>query len=218
MITFACVLRQQKSNHGVLYTEQWVERLYNGIERNYDGEFDFVCLSDQPTRFKTIAFQVVSDGYWNKIELFRKNIFDTETVVYLDLDVVLCGNITDEIAKLPRSKFFMTREPYRGIHNSSLMIWGGDHSDLYLHYRNNQQAVVQEYQYNLARPGCIGDQAFIGENVRHEVIENFVRPGFVGWVHHKIKTDLDQPSILIFTGSQKPSNNLHLDLVRQHWI
>lgn len=211
------MLRSQTPNHGVLYTAQWVDRLYNGISRNYDCRFEFVCLSDQPTAYKTIKLELESDGYWNKVELFRKDIFDTDTVVYFDLDVVLCGNITDEIARLPSSQFFMTREPYRDIHNSSLMVWSGDHSDLYLRYKKDQSAVIQEYQYNFSRPGAVGDQAFIGENIDHMLIDDFVRPGFVGWVHHKIKTDLAQPSILIFTGSEKPSNNLHLDLVQKHW-
>lgn len=216
-LTVACVLNPQDLNHGVKYSVEWVDKLYRAIKRNLDIQFEFVCLTNERTTYTTIPLSLNSDGYWNKIELFQKSLFNTP-VLYLDLDVVICKNITEEIVKLPKDKFLLIKEPYRNIHNSSVMFWDGDYSYLFDQYQQFQQDIVNEYQYNLSRSGCLGDQAYICENVDHDLLDDYVQPGFIGWKHHKIDTDIVDPAILIFTGKQKPNNNTTLDLVKYHWI
>ena len=34
-----------------IYDESWVDKLYRGVARNYNGYFDFVCLTDQNYKF-----------------------------------------------------------------------------------------------------------------------------------------------------------------------
>lgn len=216
-LTVACVMKSQDPNHGIRYTSDWVDRLYRGITRNLDLEFDFVCVTDQILPYDTVPLTLASDGYWNKIELFRKGVFNGPTL-YLDLDVVICRDITGYISRLPNDRFLLCREPYRDIHNSSVMFWNGDYSYLYDRYRDHQAEIVQEYQYNLSRPGWLGDQAYIGENVMHDLIENFAGTDFLGWRHHKIQTEISDPAVLIFTGKQKPTNNIHMTLVQENWI
>jgi hypothetical protein len=219
MITFACVLKSFGHDHTKRYCPEWVDKLYRGIKRNYRAKFDFVCLTDYDLHasYRMVPLETDSTGYWSKIELFRPGLFDTP-VLYLDLDVIICRDITEDLLCLPHDRFLLAREPYRDIHNSSIMFWNGDYSELYKHYQSAQQAVINEYDHNLSRPGCLGDQAYIGENIQHDLIDNFVSAGFVGWIHHKIPVPLGDPGILVFTGHQKPSNNLHIDLVRYHWI
>ena len=138
MLTIACVYAK-----GPKYTEEWVDRLYRGLYRNLDIPFEFVCLSDAVTKHKTIPLISKSDNYWNKIELFRPNLFQGP-VLYLDLDVVICKNITKEISQLPQDKFLMVKEPYRDIHNSSIMFWNGDYSYIYDQYINDKQKIINE--------------------------------------------------------------------------
>lgn len=217
MLNVICVLKTGSGARGLSYTTDWVDRLYHGVRRNLDIDFDFICFSDVPTRYTTIPLISDSSGYWNKIEIFRPGIFDGPAL-YLDLDTVICKNITEDIMKLPDGKFLMIKEPYRDIHNSSMMFWNGDYSYLYDNYLANKDAIVNEYQYNLSRKGWLGDQAYIGENVSHGLVEDYISPGVIGWKHHKINTVIDDPSILIFTGSEKPCNNLEHELVRKNWI
>jgi len=219
MITFACVLKSSGPDGVSRYCAKWVDKLYRGIKRNYHDKFNFVCLTDCALQasYCLVPLTTNSTGYWSKIELFRPGLFDSP-VMYLDLDVIICRDITQDLLSLPLDRFLLVREPYRDIHNSSIMFWNGDYSELYEHYRSDPRAVVNEYDHNLARAGCLGDQAYIGENIQHDVIDDFVSPGFVGWIHHKISVPLGDPGILVFTGHQKPSNNLHVDLVRHHWI
>ena len=97
------------------------------------------------------------------------------------------------------------------------MYWKDDYSYLYDNYVNNQHNIVAEYA-DISRSGALGDQAYIHENVKHMLIEQYTDNNFIEWRHHKIETEITNPSILIFTSQQKPSNNLHLDIVKQNWI
>jgi len=216
MINVACVLNVQHNRRGPQYSIKWVDRLYRAIARNLDIPFRFTCLSNVNTPYTTIKLVSNSDMYWNKIELFRKDIFQGP-VLYLDLDVIICKNITNDIKKLPIDKFLMVEEPYKKIHNSSIMSWNGDYSYLYEDYIQNQHSIVKEYA-DISRQGNLGDQGYINENVKHDLIHNYTNDNFVGWQHHKINSIISNPSVLIFTGTQKPSNNTDLDIVKENWI
>lgn len=206
MINIACVYKDQK------YSEDWVDRLYRGVERNITVDFNFHCISNRQTKYNTIPLQLDSDGYWNKVELFRKDQFDGP-VLYFDLDVVICNDITPMIKSCTDSKLYMAEEPYRSIHNSSVMLWNQDYSNLYDNYVSNQADVVKEYQ-DITRQGALGDQAYISENIEHNIIDH----KYISWEHHKMKTNYVDPTVLIFTGSKKPNLNQHLDVVKDNWI
>jgi len=206
MINIVCVYKDQK------YSEDWVDRLYRGVKRNINIDFSFHCISNRQTKYNTIPLQLDSNGYWNKIELFRKDLFNGP-VLYFDLDVVICNDITPMIESCTDSKLYMVEEPYRAIHNSSVMLWNQDYSDLYDNYVSNQSDIVNEYQ-DITRQGALGDQAYISENIEHNIIDQ----EYIAWEHHKMKTDYVDPAVLIFTGSKKPNLNQHLDIVRNNWI
>ena len=150
---------------------------------------------------------------WNKLEIFRSGIFSGPTL-YLDLDVIVCKDITQLVNSLPKDKFLMVKEPYQDIVNSSVMYWSGDYSSLYNNYVNNKELICNEYK----KVPRYGDQSYISENVNFDLIDNYVPSGFIGWRHHKLETNIDDPTILIFTSRhQKPSNNTELQLVKEHW-
>jgi hypothetical protein len=215
MINIACVLNVQHNRRGPQYSIDWVDRLYRAVARNLDIPFEFTCLSNVDTPYTTVKLISNSDIYWNKIELFRKDIFQGP-VFYLDLDVVICKNITNDIINLPKDRLLMTREPYRDIINSSVMFWDGDYSHLFEQYVANKDSIVEEYSHSINN--TYGDQAYIRDNVPYDTLENYTKDNFIAWRHHKIETDIKDPSILIFTSNQKPSNNLDLDLVKLNWI
>ena len=216
MINIACVFNKQE-NKKISYSLDWVDKLYRGVARNLDIPFQFTCLSNVDTPYNTVKLISNSNKFWNKIELFRKDLFDGP-VLYFDLDVVICKNITENVKKLLSSdKFLMTQEPYRNIDNSSMLYWNGDYSYLYDNYVNNQHNIITEYA-DISRNGALGDQAYIHENVDHGLIEKYTDKNFIEWRHHKIETEITDPSILIFTSRQKPSNNLYLNTVKENWI
>jgi hypothetical protein len=186
--------------------------LFRGVDRNIKINFDFYCLSNTKTKYNTIPLVTDSDGYWNKIELFRPNLFVGPTL-YLDLDVVVCNDITDLVNQVTPDRLLMVEEPYRSIHNSSVMLWNNDYSDLYFNYINNQQEVIRDYT-NVDRDGALGDQAYISENIKHETFDQ----KYIGWKHHKIVTEIKDPSLVIFTGRKKPHLETDTDIIRENWV
>ena len=108
MINIACVLRQGGK---VGYDATWVKKLYNSVSRNLTLPFRFICLSDCEVPVERIPLEEVGTGYWAKLQLFRKNLFDTP-VLFFDLDTVICGNI-DQLVKniLEQNDFLMWKDP-----------------------------------------------------------------------------------------------------------
>lgn len=202
-----------------VYSKDWVDRLYNSACRNISIPIRFVCLSNdiESQDYEVIPLTTNSWGWWNKIDMFRANLFKGPCL-YLDIDNIICKNITDAISKLPQDKLLMPVEPHNNILNSSVMFWNGDYSHIYQHYIGNQYKVVDQYKTPTVRNHTIGDQAYIKDMTEVAVFDDYVPDNFFGWKHHIAGERIDDPSILVFTGTEKPSNNLDLELVQQNWI
>jgi len=214
-INVACVLNVQDNPRGPKYSSEWVDKLYRGISKNLNIPFEFVCLSNISTDYNTIPLITNSDIFWNKIELFRKDILQGPTL-YLDLDIVICKNITDDILLLPQDQFLMVREPNNKI-NSSVMFWNGDYSYLFDEYITNKDEIVQ--QYWTPGPRGFGDQVYISDRVTPYTINDYTSKHFIEWRHNELLDDpIIDPSLLLFTSRQKPSNNLELIQVKKHWV
>jgi len=211
MLNIACVL---KTNKDSIYSEEWVDKLFNQVTRHVNIPFKFTCLSNISTKFNTVPLVTDSQSFWNKIELFRPNLFEGP-VLYFDLDVLICKDITEVINKLQvLNKFVMVKEPYQEIVNSSIMYWSGDYSYLYNNYIKDREQICEEYK----RVPRYGDQSYISEHVEYDLIENYSPENFINWKHHKVDTLINDPSILIFTSRhQKPSNNTELEIVQNNW-
>lgn len=203
-----------------VYSKDWVDRLFNGVRRHLNLPFEFVCMSNDisSTDYKIIPLINEAWGWWNKIEIFRPNLFKGPCL-YIDIDNVICNNITDAINELPQDKILMPMEPYNNILNSSVMYWNGDYSQIYQYYVANQNQVIEQYASPTATNNTIGDQAFIKDMVTNlSAFDDYVPDNFFGWKHHIAGEAIDNPSILIFTGSEKPTNNLALEQVKQNWV
>jgi len=83
--------------HGTKYSADYVNKLYNMVERNCTIDYEFVCLTEDRTginpNVKIISLPGGLQGWWCKPYMFSKNLPLKGTVLYMDLDVVLSGNI-----------------------------------------------------------------------------------------------------------------------------
>lgn len=202
-----------------VYSKDWVDRLHRSVCRNISLSVRFVCLSNdiQSADYEVVSLTTESWGWWNKIDIFRANLFKGPCL-YLDIDNVICKNITDAISKLPQDKLLMPVEPHNNILNSSVMFWNGDYSHIYKHYIGNQAKVVDQYKAPSVNNHTIGDQAYINDITSVSKFDDYVPENFFGWKHHIAGERINEPSILIFTGTEKPSNNLDSTLIQKHWI
>jgi hypothetical protein len=224
VINFVCICKIEPDNYKrPVYNKMWVDRLYSAVKRSVTSNFTFTCLSSDlkqsECNYNVVPFLQESWGWWNKLEIFRKGLFNGPCI-YLDLDLVFCKDITKDLQSLPDNLMLMPIEPYKNILNSSLIYWNGDYEFLYSDYLKDKENIEQRYQYPSEDQPSIGDEAWIVTHIpdRVDAFDNYVREGFFNWCHHKVETQISDPSILIFTGEQKPSNNQQLQLVKDNWI
>lgn len=216
-LNIVCTCSTHHNQKRPTYTKMWVDRLYYACARNIHIPFKFWCLSntvDHNKDYTVLPLIMDSWGWWNKLEQFRKNLF-TGPVLSIDLDVIICKNITQQLESLSLDKFYMVNEPHNNIANSSIMFWNGDYSFLFDEYNNNQQQIINTY----SEPGNrMGDQAYISERVDVSLLDTNFEPQQIAWKHHLVQTEINDPSLLIFTSTEKPSNNLDMDIVKNNWI
>ena len=97
MINFVCVY------YGTQYSLDYVQVLYNMVQRHLTIPHKFICFSDhvKPQKILTgdIEFRKFKDshyeGWWNKMQLFREESDLKGPCLYMDLDEVLLDNIND---------------------------------------------------------------------------------------------------------------------------
>lgn len=146
-VTVVCVLKS-----GGDFSERYVYNLLAMLKRNTTVPFKFVCLTDLDVieGVDIIPLKDGLKGWWSKIELFRPGLFDTDRVVYFDLDTLIVGNI-DELLLL-RDGFYALR-PWnrknlaRGMLASGVMAWDNGKCDfIYTGYVGQEPpAGDQEY-------------------------------------------------------------------------
>jgi hypothetical protein len=168
--TLACVMVRGKRRD---YTPIYVERLRDMVRRHTDRPFRTVCLTDQPDKMPAgvMGVKVKSPmegtrGWWRKIMLFHPKMPFKGRVLYLDLDVLVVGDINPildfpaDFAIAPDSApTFGGKDHLRTVkgYQSSVMVW--DH-----------QARQQFYtEFDRTAPRRLwGDQDFLKEKSPNE--------------------------------------------------
>ena len=89
-----CVLKS-----GGDFTEDYVRKLFASIQRHSSTEdMEFICLTDlkiDSPFFRTEPLLNNYPGWWSKVEVFRPKLTKAEMCVYIDLDTVILGDISD---------------------------------------------------------------------------------------------------------------------------
>lgn len=89
-LTVACVYKP-----GSGFTDEYVTRLRDNVAKFCAAPHRFMCLSTRAVPgVECEPLKRDRKGWWNKLELFRKGLFDGP-VVYLDLDTILVDDVTD---------------------------------------------------------------------------------------------------------------------------
>lgn len=91
---------------GTGYSADYVNNLYNSVNKHCTLDYTFVCVTDDstdllqdikvikiPEYVNNIKWSEKLPGCWGKPYLFSKDIQLTGTILYFDLDVVISGNI-----------------------------------------------------------------------------------------------------------------------------
>ena len=119
-MNFACVC------YGKKYSVEYVQKLYNMVLRNNTLEHKFFIFTDNiemeiDGHVNIRTFPETLNGWWNKMQLFRPDTLDGDTL-YMDLDVVITGNIDCFFNYEPEADFIGMNDfnPDTKIFNSSV--------------------------------------------------------------------------------------------------
>jgi Glycosyl transferase family 8. len=90
-------------NVGTKYSPEYVEKLYHSAKRHSTVNYDFVVITDNPAHYQHLDVKTIpvdmknwnnpKQGWWYKMYLFKPDLPIDNKVLYLDLDVVVVGNI-----------------------------------------------------------------------------------------------------------------------------
>jgi len=83
---------------GTLYNSDYVNKLYSMVKRNLTMEFDFYCITEDPSNIRTEVICIQSpidwvENQWYKETLFLKGTIPERKTLYLDLDVVIISSL-----------------------------------------------------------------------------------------------------------------------------
>ena len=112
--------------YGKKYSVEYVQKLYNMVKRNTTLEHNFFIFTDNiemeiDGHVNIRTFPETLNGWWNKMQLFRPDTLDGDTL-YMDLDVVITGNIDCFFNYEPEADFIGMNDfnPDTKIFNSSV--------------------------------------------------------------------------------------------------
>lgn len=200
-LTVACVYRP-----GGGFTDEYVFRLRDGLEKHSYVHDRFVCLTNQ--RLKGIETAPLINnwiGWWSKLELFRKGLFSGR-VAYFDLDTMIVGDISDLISD-PHDFICLTNWKGNGTHvGSGVMGWNADLDFSYI-YAAFHPRVIPEYEKGWEK---WGDQGFVQSHLRIPFASyNEFYPGrIVSYKYHVRRQGFvpEGASVVCFHGKPRPAD------------
>jgi hypothetical protein len=211
---------------GNKYGRDYVERLRNMVARHMTIPYEFVCLTDDPNPIEGVrTIRQNPAGYqklwWHKVHMFDPNLDVRGRILYLDLDVIICGNLNKLVTNL-KDEFLGIRDFNRKFHatwtmlNSSVMTWlHGTQSDIWEKFMANPASAMrlhgdQDWIWACARTRLkffpipvIQSYKWEIRN-RDELVQRTGRSGF-RFVATDLKVD-PELSIAVFHGDPKPEN------------
>ncbi len=214
---------------GDKYAHSYVTRLYDGVARNYGGEFKFIVVTDIPRHIprKVIKTPMLDPHLCDVPGCFaRLRVFDPQwqkahgiddRLVQIDLDAVVTGRLDELVAD--RGNGFTI---LKGINTTNPCP-------------NNGSVWMLKAGY---RPDVWSD--FSLDNYKRQGVPFHSFPDDQGWFHHKMPDaaafgpatgvygfkkegwpdgdDLpDNAKIVAFPGFRDPENFKHLEWVKTHW-
>jgi Flp pilus assembly protein TadD len=122
--------------HGDKYGPEYVNRLHAMVRRNAASIPGFVCFTENAEGLDAgIQVQPLPGaglaGWWNKVALFRRDLAGVAgRVLYLDLDVVVTGNL-DPLLCHPGDFVIMDNDYVPGFNSSVMLFEAGARSKIF---------------------------------------------------------------------------------------
>lgn len=161
--------------YGNKYGPEYVNKLYNMVQRNTTVDHEFVCFTedsngiDKNVRIEGLPFNSKIQGWWYKPFFFDPNLVLKGTILFLDLDVIIFRNI-DRLFTYEPGKFCIIRDfnrylikNYDKFNSSVFRLETGQHQIVYNEFQKNYETLSRRFP---------GDQ---------DLIRHFVQRDYCYW-------------------------------------
>lgn len=203
MITIATLFWEANRNSlafSRMYSTEWVEKLYRGIERNLTTPFEFVVYTDRIREYSEPVTQVLlkakTPDYSSCVQPFELG----RPTIMMGLDTIITGNI-DHLAAytLSAPKMALPRNPYKKYDccNGVCLIPDG-YAKVWAEWDGaNDMSHVARYDYEFI------DDMWPGHVVSYKV---------------DVKANgLGDARIVYFHGEEKPHQLANIDWIKANW-
>ncbi len=206
---------------GTKYPTHYVEKLHRAVERNFPRWRlgGFYCITDvsnatssdwQARGIQTIKSAQNWGTWWQKFNMFNPDIMPPGLTLYLDLDMVITGDLSPLLDARAEQPLIMVENfsPNKShcAHNSSAMLF--DTGDIRI------ERLYREFENNAVRAmkHLHGDQCAIWRILRDD-IANFERRYVVSYKYHCRGKKLPKDArAVVFHGKPDPHE------VGDHWV
>jgi hypothetical protein len=202
---------------GTKYSTDYVDRLYASVEKNLpdDLNYQFYCITDDDVP-GVITIPPAKDWgtWWQKMNMFNREIMPRGPTLYLDLDIVITGSLEPLIRAKASQPLIMVENfsPNKAhcAHNSSVMLFNiVDPRIVYLYreFKANAERAIDKLH---------GDQCAIWRILRDD-IANFDKRYIVSYKYHCRGRGLPKDArAVVFHGKPDP-HEVPDAWVKQHW-
>ena len=203
------------------YSEEWGDKLYRSIKRNYSDEFRFICLCDKGYEFvepiESIRFLDPSSGWTGILDALRPECGKRRFVIALD--TVITGNL-DEILSF-EGECALHSDPYNPSQlNNGVAFFNEEISaELWNEWNTRKDYWTEEIRY---LGNCPSEMLFLRKNLngRAERLDELHPGKILSWKAEIEPQGIDPEScsIVYFHGRPKQSDLQDRDWIKRHWI
>ena len=207
---------------GTKYGPEYVNNLYDMVEKNITLEHRFVCFTDDATGLNEkievrplpeVVFEDGPERGWKKLGILRSPLADLEgTALFIDLDVIIIRNIDDFFSVDGDFLIIKDWDFKNYVGNSSVFRFEiGKHNDVVENFEKNRIQIRKDFR---------NEQAYLSYSMKEKGILKYwpnkwcssfkrhcLRPFPLNWfMEPKLP---DDTKILIFHGNPKPEDAIN---------
>ena len=186
-----------------MYTDEWVEKLRRGFQRNLSLPHRFVCYTDRERRLHPDIEQVMMNidepDYSCYLLPFERNV----PMILCGLDTIVTAPV-DHLAVhcIYNSMMVLPRDPYNKVQScNGVALVPGNHRFVL----DSWCGLTTDMEHLRTMPHLYSDDLYPGQ----------IR-SYKGSVRDEGMTS--DTCIVYFHGDQKPHQLGHVDFVREHWF
>ena len=153
--------------HGTKYSAEYVNVLYNMVQRNLTIPYEFVCFTedrkglDPNIKIIDLFLHPRISGWWYKTYFFNPNIGLKGTLLYFDLDVIIFDNI-DKLFDYKPGEFCIIRDFNRSLRPD----WNRMNSSIFRLEVGQHRHVYENYIKDPTKARFHGDQDWIYNQIQ----------------------------------------------------